>query len=736
MKKRDFVVLGIEIIALLIAIVCLFIKKPTVVYDANEFYWADAKTIQSDIKCVKHGVYNVKLHYNSSVDYLNTVIVTADGADYDTVKTNTVLLYENLSETSYNCAITHTNNTVRIKVLYGGEGNIEIYGAELVPTNIPARIALFWIVLISIMLNGIYMLKRKGAFENIENRKVIVLLACCLVFSCVPMMLNYIGSAGDLGYHYMRIGGLAEALKSGQLPVRLYPKWLFGYGYADAVMYGHTLLYIPAIMRLIGFSITFSYQVFLFVINLLTTVISYYSFGKAFNSKSAGVLGAYLYTLMPYRLFAMYTAAVVGIVSAGVFLPLVFLGLYKIFTDDNKSANYKYNWIYVSIGLVGVISNHTLSTEILCGFILLTCLLMIKRVIKLPVFISLLKALAGFIVLGLWFIVPFIDNYLNYDFHIKNVSARVIQDRGVLPSEFFTLLTKVGTHNYYGTQGLKDATIMTPGLAVTAGLLVFIALAFVYKDFRSNEFKKGLFFVVISSIAAFMSTLFFPWDWIQRRGQIFATLVSSLQFPTRFLIFYGILVIPLSCIVYGYLKDKGVAGRIYFGIVLAMCLIQLSSFSTETTYMQSKLELYDNEEMGTGYTSGGEYLPQSIYGIDNEVLKFQDAQAGNDVLITDYAKDDLYAELKVNNIANEASYVDVPLLNYIGYTAYDVNTKDKIQIIEGDTANIRLVIPAGYDGDIVVKYVGKWYWRLCDAISALALVGLGFYLWRMKKKHA
>ena len=736
MKKKEFVVLGIEILALLIAIVCLFLKKPTVVFDANDFYWADAKTIQSDIKYVKHGVYNVKLHYDSSVDYSNVVLVAADAADYDTVKSNTVLLYENLSETNFNCAINHTNNSIRIKVLYGGEGDIEIYGAELVPTNIPARIAIFWIVFTSLLINGIYLLKKSKVFDNVENRKVIALLAGCLIFSCVPMMLNYVVAGGDLGYHYMRIGELAEALKSGQFPVRLYPKWLFGYGYADAVMYGHTLLYIPAIMRLVGFSITFSYQVLLFAINLFTVVISYYSFSKAFYSKNAGVIGAYLYAFMPYRLFAMYTAANIGIVCAGVFLPLVFLGMYKIFTEDTKAVNYKYNWIYVSIGLVGVISNHTLSTEILCGFILLTCLIMIKRVFKLPVFVSLLKALAGFIVLGLWFIVPFIDNYLNYDFHIKNVSARIIQYRGVLPTQFFTLFTRLSSHDFYGTQGLKDATIMTPGLAVTAGLLVFIALAFVYKDFRSDEFKKGLFFVVISSIAAFMSTLFFPWDWLQRRGQIFATLVSSLQFPTRFLIFYGVLVIPLSCIVYGYLKNKGVAGRIYFGIVLAMCLIQLCSFSTENSYVQGRLELYDDEEMGTGYTSGGEYLPQSIYGIDNEVLKFQDAQAGNDVLITEYAKDDLYAELKVNNISNEASYVDVPLLNYIGYMAYDVNTKDKIQIIEGDTANIRLVIPAGYDGDIVVKYVGKWYWRLCDAISALALVGLGFYLWRMKKKHA
>jgi len=732
MKKRVFIIFGIELLALLVAIVCLFIKKPTIVFDTGEFEWVDDKTIQSDIKYVKHGVYNVKLYYNSSVDYLNTVLVCADKTDYDAVKTNQVLLYENLHETDYNCAITHTNNTVRIRVLYGGEGDIEILGAELVPTNIPVRIAIFWIVLVSLLVDFIYWLYIKKIFIDEKKRFILAILSGCLVLVNIPMMLNYVVSGGDLLYHYMRIDQLAEALKQGQFPVRLYPEWMFGHGYADAVMYGHTLLYIPALLRLVGFSITFSYQALLFSINALTIVTAYICFSRVFSDKFAGVIGTFLYTMMPYRLFALYTAANIGIVSAGVFLPIVFLGMYKIFTDDTTDKKYKLNWIYVSCGLVGVVSNHTLSTEIVCGFILLTCLVLIKKVFKYPVFISLIKALVGFVVLGLWFIVPFVDNYINYDFHVKNVSARVIQYRGIEPSQFFTLFIKLSTHDFYGTQGLQNATIMTPGFAVTSGLLAFIVLLFVRTDLERETRRKGCFFALLGLIGAYMCTLYFPWDWIQGRNQLFATLVSSLQFPTRFILFYGLLVIPLSCIVYKYLDNKGKFGKIYLGTVIAICIIQLCSFSSENSFVQGRLELYDAKEAGTGYTSGGEYLPQDIYGIDNEVLKYRDAIAGEKISISNYKKDGLYAEMDVVNESNEEGYVDVPLLNYIGYTAYDANENNNLCIVDGEFCETRVIIPANYNGKIVIKYVGKWYWHLADGISLAAFLALIFM--SLKKK--
>jgi len=736
MKKSKLIFL-IELVLLGIGIIFLFVKGDSVHIDSMQFHTEQDGSIVSDNIYLKRGVYSLEFYYDASVDYINTVNISVDSETYNSLRTNPVLLYENLNESRYNFALTHSNGTVHIKANYGGTGELQVFGADLIPTNIPARIYIFWLVLFSTIIDLVLLGRERGYFTVSKKKRIVCLLAI-LILNCVPMMLNYVISGGDMGYHYMRIQALADALKDGQFPVRIFSNWLFGYGYADAVMYGHTLLYIPAILRLIGFSIAFSYKFFLVIVNALTILISYFSFKKAFGNTKGALLGTSLYCLMPYRLFAMYTAANVGIYSAGVFLPLVFMGMYKILTEDVTSENYKSNWIYVSIGLAAIIANHTLSTELTCGVIVLICIISIKRVFVKARFIELLKAAGGFVIASIWFIVPFLDNYLNYDFHVKNVSARQIQYRGVLPIQFFTVFTRLSYHDFYGEKGLQEATIMTNGLALTLGLFAFMAIGIVYMDYRKEEaFKRGRVIATLAVILAYMSTLYFPWDWIQNFGGIFRALVSSLQFPTRFIIYLGLMLAALTSIVYELLEKKETAyGKLYAVIVIILALLSVSSFSTENSYEYMPSKLYDTIEMGTGYTSGGEYLPQKIYGVDNIVLKYRDAIPGDNIVVTDYSQNTSVLRLSIENQSNRESFVDVPFLNYVGYQAIDVDTKEKFSISDGDNAEIRVHIPADYKGTIEVKYVGKWYWRAADIISLLFYLSVVVVYAKKKKAKA
>lgn len=63
-----------------------------------------------------------------------------------------------------------------------------------------------------------------------------------------------------------------------------------------------------------------------------------YSFvNKLTKSKEVGALAAILYMLMPYHLNDMYIRNALGEFLSYIFIPLVFLGVYKIFQKEKGS---------------------------------------------------------------------------------------------------------------------------------------------------------------------------------------------------------------------------------------------------------------------------------------------------------------------------------------------------------------------------------------------------------------
>lgn len=63
----------------------------------------------------------------------------------------------------------------------------------------------------------------------------------------------------------------------------------------------------------------------------------YWFVNKLTKSKEVGALAAILYMLMPYHLNDMYIRNALGEFLSYIFIPLVFLGLYKIFEKEKGS---------------------------------------------------------------------------------------------------------------------------------------------------------------------------------------------------------------------------------------------------------------------------------------------------------------------------------------------------------------------------------------------------------------
>ena len=140
----------------------------------------------------------------------------------------------------------------------------------------------------------------------------------------------------------------------------------------------------------------------------------------------------------------------------------------------------------------------------------------------------------------------------------------------------------------------------------------------------------------------------------------------------------------------------------------------MNSLLDDTLYYK----LYD--AMSTGYVSGGEYLP---YGTNADILFYNDPIVGENIELNHFIKGDLSANFEYKNFSQEDSYIDVPLLNYKGYQAINVDTNETYEITDGSNNVVRVILPANSVGSIKVIFVVPWYWRLAEAVSLLTLLG-------------
>lgn len=133
------------------------------------------------------------------------------------------------------------------------------------------------LLVVFVILDVLLVLWYRGIFAGMDTaqRNVLFALVMLWLLSSLPLFVNYMVTGHDFAFHMMRIEGLAKGLKSGQFPVRVQPGCLNGYGYPVSVMYGDLLLYIPALLRLGGFTLQTAYKLYVLLINAVTVAASY-----------------------------------------------------------------------------------------------------------------------------------------------------------------------------------------------------------------------------------------------------------------------------------------------------------------------------------------------------------------------------------------------------------------------------------------------------------------------------
>ena len=616
-----------------------------------------------------------------------------------------------------------------VHIDYSGKGYLFVQSISIQETYAWKNICLFFALLFSALLDGFVFYYRKIPAERRRRTRLTwFAVTALLIFVSAPLMSFFMMDGDDLIVHLNRIEAIKTSLLAGQFPNRISTFWNNGYGYASAVLYGEAFLYVPALLRLLGFSVQGAYKFYVVLINLATILVAYYSFKKVFHDDRSALIGSAVYAMAPYRLVCLYLRAAVGEYTALLFFPLIFYGFMRIYRDDGKDTDQKKSVVLLIIGFTGVLQSHIISCLVVAGFIGLFCLLFIKRTFSSGRLIQIVKAAVGTVLFNLWFLVPFLD-YMRMGYAGANreeLPLGRMNAHGAFFSQIFTMFQDSTACSYTVMENFgktNDRNYALGGFLLTVLFYLTYRLYYGKEKKRSRLILMGDCSLAFAGIAVFMCTIWFPWDLIQQMNWIFRTITINIQFPWRVLGIAGFFLSVTTICLLKLLWERA-DRRLYYAavMVLGLCFVLSADYSMYRYTQGVTVHYYDGvQTLDSRGIGGAEYLPK---GTPAEFAEDTTSLPGKGLEVSDERNMGDGRTVTCRNTADEDTCIDLPLLPYRGYVCRDRETGEELALeLSAVPGRIRVIVPGGYEGTFRVRFEEPWYWRASEAVSVLVLSG-------------
>jgi len=682
---------------------------------------------------IEKGSYTITLYYSTDTDENICYVRSKTLRELSSLLLKTsgkVPLFKENNIVSIDMILEQDIEDFEIVTKYNGSGFLCIDKVIITKTPIWQSRNIFKALIVCMFISlAYYFANSKGIV-----RKNILCLGLITAAASYSLFTDYMTIAHDIGFHLNRIEGIAQGLQNGIFPVKIHPFWANDYGYAVGVFYGDIFLYLPAILRNAGFTIMEAYKFYILTINLITVLLSWKCFERIFKNNKLGLVAAALFTLSPYRLTLIYTRAAVGEYTALTFLPVILCGFYLIFTEDTAQKGYWKNFSLPALGLTGVIQSHVLSCEMVAVFIIIGCLIMIKKVLNIRVFITLCISAFTTLLLNLGFLVPFLQ-YYSGDFVINSNEwqSTPIQQAGSYIAQLFTVFPTSSGYCRYTPIGIMGDMTQGVGFSLFFGLILFFYVRFCIENTkeRNTLMYFGDISCILGILALYMSTYLFPWDTMSTWSELLNKLIFLIQFPFRFTTIATLFLIATTCyalhLTMKYCsKEKVIAA---FSIILCFLAISTSWFFESLLKENDALRFFDEYDIDSTILVDMEYLPQ---GTNLEELNEKVPKLGDGIEIESYSKKGTTINLYITN-QNSDSYIELPLLYYDGYTAKTADTT--LSLTNGNNNVILLEVPAQFSGNVTVSFQEPWFWRIAEilSIATIMCIIIGYLVTYIKK---
>ena len=544
-----------------------------------------------------------------------------------------------------------------------------------------------------------------------ENMAPVLFIALAVLIGSAPALKTTFVIGHDGTYHMARLLNLADGLKNGQFPVRMGGFAYDGYGGVMSVFYPDTFLYPFALMILGGASAVYVCNVFSVALNIGAALSMYAAAKRLFEKRWAATGASILYTLASYRVVNVFTRIAFGEALAMVFLPLFLVNLYDVVCGDAR------RWKGLALSAACIFCSHMITT-LLCAVLAAGfCLLHIRKIILQKRLLPLAKAVLVCLLLCLYRIGPLVMysmQGLGADDLFRNITEFSVELGQVLMMNAGSI-----------TRETNNPQIMDFSVEIGLPLMIGAALALyaaLQKEERGKSEWAALKLVAGGALMTIAATDFFPWGAVSllTQGQ-----VGCIQFTWRLLI----LATPMLALAGGYGLCEFGGKRQDAAAVAALSMAVICVMPVFSSEIQNPIYV----EKGVIISPFmGRSFPEYTYSDTTDFLAIRkrSVEIIGDAEMADYEKRSTTITAQVS--AQTESRITFPLFDYDGFRA-TVDGRE-IAVERGSNNRVSVVLPAGTSGALKIWFAGKGWWRVGDAVSAAALIGLLFWMKKGEKK--
>ena len=545
---------------------------------------------------------------------------------------------------------------------------------------------------------------------------IIFLIAVILIAPLLKFNTYILGH--DSLFHISNIEAIKQAFLSGNwfFP-QIYPIIANGYGYGTGLFYGPIPHLGTALISFIFPSVSTMTVMKLihFLVIFLSMLFMYNFIYKLTKKQYLSLIPAILYVTFPYFLTDIFVRDAYAESLTFVYIPLIFNGLYELLYLNNDKKFY----ILFIPAVVALVLTHTITTFYTAIFIMLFLLLNIRKVFKKKNFKALCISLIFIIGICAFYYVPMPEQKAFSNINIFNDGVTATKE-----SVMSNALNISALFPYPGNQTENGLQFF---ILIPMIILIFISFC-KYKEYKNDNKKIFLDFIIIGLISLFMSTKFFPW------GKV-PDIMLYIQFPWRLLLFSAFFLSAFS--VLGLLDFNPKFEKVLSVILIILVVSNSLSLINIKKVAEYDISAVDINSMGIGAVK--DYLPmkavENYEYFENRSKDIIILEGKGKIEILDYE-----APYMKFNAELESDYmvIELPLLYYFGYnvdshrTYYDTNASsdalDKLgyKIEESKNGFVQLTITNSRQ--YIVNYTGSKYSEYAKYISLISIIIYVIYI--------
>lgn len=549
MKFNQFhILIVIECIILFLLLPGCFRKAETVIHlECSQFQKLETENGEeylSQKMVLFPGVY--RIHVSSHIENQGQTIylkMNSGPSTFHALRGNEVSICAEQEEIDFEVYITDKLQSAYISC-YGlnGMDKNELNTVDVIKTNLGSRIVFFILLVFFIIINLLIWWRVKLIKGEASLQQLVIICGLAATVFCVyfPYLTDYFYEEGFTFIYLLRIENLKNSILNGSFQSVYFQNYLLNEYDDNLVLLGGNLFfYFPAMIRIIGFPLMTAYKIFVFVMIIVTTGISYFSFYKMIKDKYVALFGTMSYLLVPYYIFNLYDRGAIDECIAMAFIPLICCGMYLLYTESTDGYSYKsYKW-YIIIGVSAVLQSHIILTILIISFMILTGVLFWEKTFQKGAGIQLLEAVGIIFALNLMFLLPVLYIIFSDNILLNSTIGSDMKNGGLSFAVGLQLLPNRGrTLPELDVKGLYNIEPFQLGIGLMAVFLLYISFL-LYKNEKMNVYE-GVF-GGFGTIAFLLCLNWLPWNSLQINSgldDIFqALLILAMFFGALFEVF-------------------------------------------------------------------------------------------------------------------------------------------------------------------------------------------------------